>query len=133
MSFINSEDAKKLTTDEGFKVLDVRDKSQFDRAHIKSCYHVPLFIENQDNDLGNAPSCLISYCLVVCSIYCDNLRLKLHMNLVFILPFNFVQEQLLRGPYIITFLVYSLGFHLPNQILNLCNLLRTSFHLRVNC
>ncbi|KAK6232272.1 hypothetical protein QUC31_010505 [Theobroma cacao] len=52
VNFVNAEEAKKLIADEGYAVLDVRDKSQFDRAHIKSCYHVPLFIENQDNDPG---------------------------------------------------------------------------------
>ena len=52
VNFVNAEEAKKLITVEGYAVLDVRDKSQFDRAHIKSCYHVPLFIENKDNDPG---------------------------------------------------------------------------------
>ncbi|XP_019054307.1 PREDICTED: rhodanese-like domain-containing protein 9, chloroplastic isoform X2 [Nelumbo nucifera] len=52
VNYVNSEVAKKLIAVEGYAVLDVRDKSQFDRAHIKSCYHVPLFIENKDNDLG---------------------------------------------------------------------------------
>ncbi|PON52252.1 Rhodanese-like domain containing protein [Parasponia andersonii] len=52
VSYVNAEEAKKLVADEGYTVLDVRDKSQFDRAHIKSCYHVPLFIENRDNDIG---------------------------------------------------------------------------------
>ncbi|XP_021281997.1 rhodanese-like domain-containing protein 9, chloroplastic [Herrania umbratica] len=52
VNFVNAEEAKRLIALEGYAVLDVRDKSQFDRAHIKSCYHVPLFIENQDNDPG---------------------------------------------------------------------------------
>ncbi|XP_047333943.1 rhodanese-like domain-containing protein 9, chloroplastic [Impatiens glandulifera] len=52
VNFVNSEEAKELVANEGFTVLDVRDKSQYDRAHIKSCYHVPLFIANQDNDIG---------------------------------------------------------------------------------
>lgn len=61
MNFVNAEEAKKLIAVEGYSILDVRDKSQFERAHIKSCYHVPLFTENQDNDLGmqNSPPCLI--------------------------------------------------------------------------
>ncbi|WOK92583.1 rhodanese-like domain-containing protein 9, chloroplastic isoform X2 [Canna indica] len=50
--FVNGDEAKKLVTDEGFKILDVRDRIQFERAHISSCYHVPLFIENKDNDFG---------------------------------------------------------------------------------
>ncbi|XP_023543594.1 rhodanese-like domain-containing protein 9, chloroplastic isoform X1 [Cucurbita pepo subsp. pepo] len=52
INFVNVEEAKKLTADDGYVIVDVRDKSQFDRAHIKSCYHVPLFIQNEDNDLG---------------------------------------------------------------------------------
>ncbi|KAK8497677.1 hypothetical protein V6N13_025120 [Hibiscus sabdariffa] len=52
VNFVNAEEAKKLVAVEGYAVVDVRDKSQFDRAHIKSCYHVPLFIENKDNDPG---------------------------------------------------------------------------------
>ncbi|KAK9921744.1 hypothetical protein M0R45_030241 [Rubus argutus] len=51
VNFVNAEEAKELIA-EGYTVIDVRDKSQYNRAHIKSCYHVPLFIENQDNDLG---------------------------------------------------------------------------------
>lgn len=52
VKYINAEQAKELIAVEGYTVLDVRDKTQFDRAHIKSCYHVPLFVENKDNDLG---------------------------------------------------------------------------------
>lgn len=52
VDYVNAEEAKKLIAVEGYAIVDVRDKSQFERAHIKSCYHVPLFIENQDNDLG---------------------------------------------------------------------------------
>ncbi|KAJ3693164.1 hypothetical protein LUZ60_008644 [Juncus effusus] len=50
--FVNGDEAKKLVNEEGYKIIDVRDKTQFERAHIKSCYHIPLFIENNDNDLG---------------------------------------------------------------------------------
>ncbi|XP_057982495.1 rhodanese-like domain-containing protein 9, chloroplastic isoform X2 [Malania oleifera] len=52
VNYVNAEEAKRLIAVEGYSILDVRDKSQYGRAHIKSCYHVPLFIENQDNDLG---------------------------------------------------------------------------------
>ncbi|XP_042479658.1 rhodanese-like domain-containing protein 9, chloroplastic [Macadamia integrifolia] len=52
VNYVNTEEAKKLISVDRYAVLDVRDKSQYDRAHIKSCYHVPLFIENKDNDLG---------------------------------------------------------------------------------
>ncbi|KAJ1396019.1 Rhodanese-like domain [Sesbania bispinosa] len=52
VKFVNGEEAKELIAVDGYTVLDVRDRIQFERAHIKSCSHVPLFIENQDNDLG---------------------------------------------------------------------------------
>lgn len=52
INYVNADDAKKLVVDEGYVIVDVRDKTQFERAHIKSCYHAPLFIENQDNDPG---------------------------------------------------------------------------------
>lgn len=52
VEFVNAEEAKKLVGVEGYAVVDVRDKTQFERAHIKKCYHVPLFIENTDNDIG---------------------------------------------------------------------------------
>ena len=52
VDFVNAEEAKKLIAVEGYAIVDVRDKFQYSRAHIKSCYHVPLFIENQDNDFG---------------------------------------------------------------------------------
>ncbi|XP_059463139.1 rhodanese-like domain-containing protein 9, chloroplastic [Corylus avellana] len=52
VNYVNAEEAKKLIAVEEYTILDVRDKNQYDRAHIKSCYHVPIFIENQDNDFG---------------------------------------------------------------------------------
>lgn len=52
VNYVNSQEAKKLIADEGYSVVDVRDRTQFERAHIKGCYHIPLFIENKDNDLG---------------------------------------------------------------------------------
>nr|AKM76379.1 rhodanese/cell cycle control phosphatase superfamily protein [Hypseocharis bilobata] len=52
VNYVNAEEAKQLIAVEGYSIVDVRDKSQFDRAHIKSCYHIPLFIENKDNDIG---------------------------------------------------------------------------------
>ncbi|XP_045798161.1 rhodanese-like domain-containing protein 9, chloroplastic [Trifolium pratense] len=50
--FVTADDAKELVAVDGYNVLDVRDISQFERAHIKTCYHVPLFVENTDNDPG---------------------------------------------------------------------------------
>ncbi|GAB2295498.1 Rhodanese-like domain-containing protein 9, chloroplastic [Dionaea muscipula] len=52
IKYVNANEAKELLAVEGFSVVDVRDKTQFSRAHIKSSYHAPLFIENQDNDPG---------------------------------------------------------------------------------
>ncbi|XP_057438742.1 rhodanese-like domain-containing protein 9, chloroplastic [Lotus japonicus] len=52
VKFVNAEQAKELIAVDGYSVLDVRDITQFERAHIKSCYHVPLFVENKDNDPG---------------------------------------------------------------------------------
>lgn len=67
VEFVNADEAKKLVAVEGYAVLDVRDKTQFERAHIKNCYHVPLFIENTDNDLG------ISFLLYLSCFFCYNL------------------------------------------------------------
>ncbi|CAI9301307.1 unnamed protein product [Lactuca saligna] len=52
IDYINPEEAKRLVAEEGYSIVDVRDRIQFERAHIKSCNHVPLFIENKDNDPG---------------------------------------------------------------------------------
>ncbi|KAL6987050.1 Rhodanese-like domain-containing protein 9, chloroplastic [Sarracenia purpurea var. burkii] len=52
VDYVSAEEAKELIAVEGYAILDVRDTKQYDRAHIKSCHHVPLFIENKDNDLG---------------------------------------------------------------------------------
>ncbi|MQL72021.1 hypothetical protein Taro_004348, partial [Colocasia esculenta] len=52
VNFVSADEAKRLVDEEGYAILDVRDKTQYDRAHIKTCYHVPLFVENNDNDLG---------------------------------------------------------------------------------
>lgn len=56
VNYVNTEEAKKLIAVDEYTILDVRDKSQYDRAHIKACSHVPLFIENQDNDFGKLSS-----------------------------------------------------------------------------
>lgn len=52
INYVNAEEAKNLIAAEGYSILDVRDRTQYERAHTKQCYHVPLFIENQDNDFG---------------------------------------------------------------------------------
>lgn len=50
--FFSAEEAKKAVEEDGYTVLDIRDEAQFDRAHIKGCVHVPLFVENTDMDLA---------------------------------------------------------------------------------
>ncbi|KAL8261689.1 hypothetical protein R6Q59_025738 [Mikania micrantha] len=52
ISYVNAEEAKKLVSEEGYSIVDVRDRIQYERAHIKPCSHVPLFVENKDNDIG---------------------------------------------------------------------------------
>ncbi|KAK4798883.1 hypothetical protein SAY86_024248 [Trapa natans] len=52
ISYVNAEEAKNLVAAKGYSILDIRDRVQYERAHIKQCYHVPLFIEDQDNDIG---------------------------------------------------------------------------------
>lgn len=54
IEFVNANEAKKLISVDGYVVLDVRDTTQFERAHIKEGFHIPLFIENKDNDLETA-------------------------------------------------------------------------------
>ncbi|KQJ89622.2 hypothetical protein BRADI_4g27040v3 [Brachypodium distachyon] len=52
VSFVDGDEAKRLVAEEGYTVLDVRDRRQYERAHVKASAHVPLFIENDDNDIG---------------------------------------------------------------------------------
>ncbi|KAG0498310.1 hypothetical protein HPP92_002607 [Vanilla planifolia] len=50
--YVSGEEAKKLVEEEGYVVLDVRDGKQYGQSHIKSSRHIPLFVENNDNDFG---------------------------------------------------------------------------------
>ncbi|KAL5719483.1 Rhodanese-like domain-containing protein 9 [Ranunculus cassubicifolius] len=52
VNFVNADEAKELVAVEGYTILDVRDKTQYERAHISSCHHIPVYIENTDNDPG---------------------------------------------------------------------------------
>lgn len=52
VNYVNADEAKNLVASKGYAIVDVRDITQFERAHIKSCYHIPIFIENKDNDPG---------------------------------------------------------------------------------
>lgn len=81
VNYVNAEEAKKLIAGEGYTILDVRDKSQYDRAHIKSCYHVPLFVENQDNDFGIAFFLFMCVCVCVFLLihYLEFILFYIHM------------------------------------------------------
>ncbi|BFI03826.1 hypothetical protein MPTK1_1g07610 [Marchantia polymorpha subsp. ruderalis] len=50
--FVGVEEAKQMVEKDGYTVLDIRDKSQYERSHIANCVHIPYFIENTDNDIG---------------------------------------------------------------------------------
>ncbi|KAL5201917.1 hypothetical protein ABZP36_036271 [Zizania latifolia] len=52
VSFVDGDEAKRLVAEEGYTVLDIRDRTQHERAHVKNSTHVPLFIENDDSDIG---------------------------------------------------------------------------------
>uniref|UniRef100_A0A0E0QP06 Rhodanese domain-containing protein n=1 Tax=Oryza rufipogon TaxID=4529 RepID=A0A0E0QP06_ORYRU len=52
VSFVDGDEAKRLVAEEGYTVLDIRDRTQRERAHIKNSAHVPLFVENDDGDIG---------------------------------------------------------------------------------
>ena len=83
INFVSAEQAKELIAVEGYTILDVRDKTQIERAHIKSCYHVPLFVENQDNDLG------MEILPIFRSAYCFSYNMilsQLHYSIEFVSP-----------------------------------------------
>uniref|UniRef100_A0ACD5Y3P2 Uncharacterized protein n=1 Tax=Avena sativa TaxID=4498 RepID=A0ACD5Y3P2_AVESA len=52
VSFVSGDEAKRLVAAEGYAVLDIRDRRQYERAHVRGSAHVPLYIENEDNDIG---------------------------------------------------------------------------------
>ncbi|KAL3686053.1 hypothetical protein R1sor_004075 [Riccia sorocarpa] len=47
-----SVEAKEMVEKDGYKILDISDKTQYERSHIPSSVHVPYFIENTDSDIG---------------------------------------------------------------------------------
>ncbi|KAE8726601.1 Rhodanese-like domain-containing protein 9 [Hibiscus syriacus] len=51
VNFVNAEEAKKLVAVEGYAVVDIRDKSQFDRAHIESCTIIKRTLRNNFSGL----------------------------------------------------------------------------------
>ncbi|KAG6543180.1 hypothetical protein Mapa_015429 [Marchantia paleacea] len=52
VKFVGVEEAKQMVEKDGYTILDIRDKSQYERSHIANCVHIPYFIENTDNDIG---------------------------------------------------------------------------------
>ena len=61
---MNVEEAKTAVDSEGYKVVDVRDGRQFERSHIANAVHVPLFVVDEANDIGerDATKCQIDLC-----------------------------------------------------------------------
>lgn len=52
VKYVDGVEAKKLMAEEGYTVLDIRDRIQYEKAHIVPSTHVPVYIENADNDLN---------------------------------------------------------------------------------
>ena len=50
--YVDAEEAKQMVSEDGFKIIDIRDASRYDRSHIGKSIHVPLFIANEDMDPG---------------------------------------------------------------------------------
>ena len=64
IKYVDPAGAKKLVVEEGYTVLDIRDRVQYEKAHIVPSVHIPVYIENTDNDIGMYDDCckhLISY------------------------------------------------------------------------
>ena len=52
VQYVDAEEAKQMASEDGFKIIDIRDASQYDRSHISKSIHVPLFIANEATDPG---------------------------------------------------------------------------------
>lgn len=52
VKYVDGVEAKKLVAEEGYTVLDIRDRIQYEKAHIVPSVHIPVYIENTDNDIG---------------------------------------------------------------------------------
>jgi len=52
VQYLDANEAKKVVTEEGYNIIDIRDASQYDRSHITKSVHVPLFIANEGTDPG---------------------------------------------------------------------------------
>lgn len=53
VQYVDAEEAKQMASEGGYQIIDIRDASQYDRAHITNSTHVPLFIANEAMDPGN--------------------------------------------------------------------------------
>lgn len=53
VQYVDAEEAKQMVSENGYQIIDIRDASQYDRAHITNSTHVPLFISNEALDPGN--------------------------------------------------------------------------------
>jgi hypothetical protein len=72
VSFVSGDEAKRLVAEEGYAVLDIRDKRQYERAHVRGSAHVPFYIENEDNDIGTACCCaLVQSLTLIYSCVCS--------------------------------------------------------------
>eukprot|EP00250_Pteridium_aquilinum_P006416 c16352_g1_i1 orf=116-862(+) len=52
VKYVDGVEAKKLVAEEGYTVLDIRDRIQYEKAHIVPSTHIPVYIENTDNDIS---------------------------------------------------------------------------------
>lgn len=111
VNYVNADEAKNLVASKGYAIVDVRDITQFERAHIKSCYHIPIFIENKDNDPGiilflewfkREKFMLFEFCYVTDVWHCAGTIIKrtLHNNfsgLFYGLPFTKTNPDFLQS------------------------------------
>jgi len=52
VQYVDADEAKQMVSNDGYKIIDIRDASQYDRSHITKSDHIPLFIANEDGDPG---------------------------------------------------------------------------------
>ncbi|KAH7423549.1 hypothetical protein KP509_12G060800 [Ceratopteris richardii] len=52
VKYVDGLEAKRLVSEEGYTVLDIRDRTQYEKAHIVPSTHIPVYIENTDNDIN---------------------------------------------------------------------------------
>lgn len=52
VQYVGADEAKQMVTEQGYSIIDIRDQAQYERSHIPSSVHVPLFLDNKDMDPG---------------------------------------------------------------------------------